>query len=79
MGDGSKTGMQIEVLGRLVHDLNNHLTIVLTWIEYAQDELPEDSPVTVYLRDAQAAAEKAGELAAQILPTAGGRQMPPPA
>lgn len=77
MKDARQTETELQALSHLVHDLKNHLTIVSTWLEFALDEVADDTALKGYLTDAQTAAENAGELADTILPIVGGGRVTP--
>ncbi len=45
--------------GRIVHNFNNILSIILGSVEMAQDEIPKDSPAKSYLKDTENATNRA--------------------
>lgn len=60
-----------EALGRLsagvAHDLNNFLSVILSFAGLAASQLPEHAPERVDLQEIRAAAERAGALTKQLL------------
>ena len=57
--------------GGIAHDFNNLLTVVLSHAELSRSQLPEGSPVRLSIREIEQAAERAAELAKQMLAYSG--------
>ncbi len=57
--------------GGIAHDFNNLLTVVLSYTDLARGQLPEDSPVRPLLKEIERAADRAAELAKQMLAYSG--------
>jgi PAS domain S-box-containing protein len=62
---------KLEAVGRLAggvaHDFNNQLSVILSFLHMAIDQLPDDSPVAADLREVRGAAERATTLTRQLL------------
>jgi PAS domain S-box-containing protein len=57
--------------GGIAHDFNNLLTVVLSYADLARNQLPDDSPVRPLIKEIDRAAERAAELAKQMLAYSG--------
>jgi two-component system, cell cycle sensor histidine kinase and response regulator CckA len=69
--DKLRQSQKIEAVGRLAggiaHDFNNLLTAILTTVQLALTDLPEDHPLRSDLGDIRGAGEKAANLTRQLL------------
>ena len=66
-----RQGQRLEAIGRLAggiaHDFNNLLTVILSYVELAEDTAPAGSPQAGHLKHVRVAASSAAELTRQIL------------
>jgi signal transduction histidine kinase len=67
----ARQSQKMEAIGRLAggiaHDFNNLLSVILGYLDLAQDKLPTNTPAAEFLAESRLAAERAAELTRQML------------